>query len=166
MTVAADTYFIVEAGPKIPSNINTRPVPPPIVDIIEPDVVPIAITNPIFVDRNGNGVFEPPGLPVMMAGNTLGEQPVLAGSGGIWERLWQGLGRLASRLRGEAVAEQAPGQMTGVSKEEKAEAIKKGEYFPLHEFSIPPDVVEQARRAAEAAQQATPQGGPKSPPGK
>ena len=60
MTAAIDTYYMVEAGPKLPPKLNTLPTPPPIVDIIEPDVVPLAFTNPIFVDRNANSVFDPP----------------------------------------------------------------------------------------------------------
>ena len=151
MTVAADTYFIVEAGPKLPSDIDTLPVPPPIVDIIEPDVIPIAITNPIFVDRNGNGVFDPPGLLVTMAGNAPAKPLGVARAGwaGIWDRVRHGLERLASHLEGEVVAKGMPGEMTGISREDKAKAAKKGEYFPLYEFSIPREAVEQLQRAQE-----------------
>ena len=35
-----DTYYVVEAGPKLPAELNTLPTPPPIVDIVEPDFVP------------------------------------------------------------------------------------------------------------------------------
>ena len=35
--------------------------------IVEPDVVPFAMTNPIFVDVGGNG-FTPPGLPQVAGG--------------------------------------------------------------------------------------------------
>jgi hypothetical protein len=160
-TVTQDTYFVVEAGPKLPTDIDTPPAPPPIVDIVEPDVIPMAITNPIFIDRNGNAMFDPPGLPVMPASNTVAERPVFArvelesdgtpALGRLWHRLAVGMARVASRMTGEVVAEDLKGEMTGVTKEEKAEAARKGEYFPLHEFSIPADAVARARRAEEAA---------------
>jgi len=154
MTLGSDAYFIVEAGPKLAPSIDTLPTPPPVVDIIVPGVVPLAVTNPIFVDLAGNG-FDPPGLPVMMADDALAERPVYAATDGMIDRVWRGLTRLASRLTGTAVAEDAPGEMTGVTKEDKAEAVKKGEYFPLEEFRIPPEVVEQLRQQQEAAEGAS-----------
>jgi hypothetical protein len=150
-----DTYFICEAGAKLPASVNDLPTPPPIVDIVEPDVVPFAATNPIFVDTNGDSDFDPPGLPVMMA-----SAAPAAGSEtpGLLARLRHALVRLAARITGEAIAEEQPGEMTGVTKEQKEEAAKKGEYFPLREFAIPPEAVEAARKAAEeAGRQAAPQ---------
>jgi hypothetical protein len=140
MNISTDTYFIVEAGAKLPPSVNTLPTPPPIMDIVVPDVVPLAITNPIFADRNGNTTFDPPGLPVQMA----------AAPAGRWDRLWSTLTRLASRLTGEVVAEDAaPGEMTGVTEEAKQKAAARGEYFPLHEFSIPLPAVEALRQEAD-----------------
>jgi hypothetical protein len=172
MSIAQDTYFIVEAGAKFPADINTPPTPPAIVDIVEPDVVPLSVTNPIFVDRNGNATFDAPGLPVMMASSTSTELPAFArvrmevpDDEGIWTKLWTGITRYASRLRGVAVAEEAPGEMTGVTKEQKAEAVRKGEYFPLHQFSIPRQAAEQMRRQQEAAQQGSAPAGSGAPTG-
>ncbi len=148
-TITQDTYFIVEAGAKLPANPNTLPPSPAIVAIVEPNVVPIAISNPIFADKDGNAAFDPPGLPVMMASTA----PVEEEAPGFLARLRRGFQQLAMRLRGEVNAEdQAPGEMTGVTKEQKAEAVKKGEYFPLRQFSLPPEAVEAARKAAEAEQ--------------
>jgi hypothetical protein len=148
LTAATDTYYVVEAGPKLPPSISTLPTPPPIVDIVEPDIVPLAFTNPIFVDRNGNSVFDPPGLPVMMA-SAAPESPTL------WERVRDVLASIGSRLRAEVVAQdKVPGEMTGVTKEQKREAMEKGEYAPIWELKIPPDaaeqLLEQQRKAAEA----------------
>ncbi|HSK76498.1 MAG TPA: hypothetical protein VLQ45_08555 [Thermoanaerobaculia bacterium] len=58
-----DSYFIVEAGVKIDAAGN--PVSPQLLETVwnvEPSVVPLAFSNPIFVDRDGNG-YTPPGLP-------------------------------------------------------------------------------------------------------
>jgi hypothetical protein len=149
-TITQDTYFVVEAGPKYPALVTTLPVPPPIVDIVEPDVVPLAITNPIFVDREGDAVFSPPGLPVMMASAA---PPPADDNPGLWQRVRDVFALLATRFRGEAVAQrQAPGEMTGVTKEQKAEAAKEGEYFPLHEFTFPPEALEAVRKAIEESE--------------
>jgi hypothetical protein len=146
MTVTQDTYFIVEAGPKIPASITTLPVPPPIVDIVAPDVVPLAVTNPIFIDKDGNGSFNPPGLPVMT---------VRAAPTSMWARLGSLVDRLLARLGGEAVAEGAPGEMTGVTDEKKAEAAKRGEFFPIYEFSIPKEALEELERGERGAPPST-----------
>ena len=173
MMISQDTYFIVEAGAKFPTDINTPPTPPAIVDIVEPDVVPLSVTNPIFVDRNGNAAFDAPGLPVMTASSTPADLPAFArvrmeatdDTDGLWAKLWIGVARFAARLSGVAVAEQAPGEMTGVTKEQKAEAARKGEYFPLHEFSLSPEAVEEMRRQQEAGQQGSAPGGSPAPAG-
>jgi len=146
--VAQDTYFVVEAGPKLDPNPSVLPVPPPIVDIVEPDVVPIAITNPIFVDTNGNMTFDPPGLPVLTARAPAApdEAPgFLAAARRIVDQVLAG-------LRGEVVASDLPGEMTGVTDEQKAEAAREGRYVPLHELSLPADAVAEALRKAEDAE--------------
>jgi hypothetical protein len=149
LTAAIDTYYVVEAGPKLPPSINTLPTPPPIVDIVEPDIVPLAFTNPIFIDRNGNSTFDPPGLPVMMASAAAPK------SRSTWERMWEGLASIGTRLRGEVIAQDVPGEMTGVTKDQKQEAMEKGEYAPIWELSIPADaaaeLLEQQKAAEEAA---------------
>lgn len=147
---AGDTYYIVEAGPKFPTNINDPPTVPPIVNIVQPGVVPNSLTNPIFVDTDGNSAFDPPGIlpPPLMASADQAPR-------GFWQRVTEQLWQFASRWTGEAVAEQASGRMTGVTEEEKQEAVRKGEYFPLHEFAVPAEAAaEAARKAAEAEQKA------------
>jgi hypothetical protein len=52
---SSDYMVIVEAGPAL----GTAPTSPPIVNIIEPDVVPLGFTNPIFVDVGGDGFALP-----------------------------------------------------------------------------------------------------------
>lgn len=142
-----DTYYIVEAGPVFPVSINTLPTPPPIVDIVQPDVVPNSITNPVFVDIDGVGGFDPPGVlpPPLMA--SADQAPK-----GFWQRVTDQLWNVASRVRGEAVAQNQPGRMTGVTEEQKREAVRQGEYFPLQEFAIPADAAAEAARQAEEAE--------------
>jgi len=58
-----DSYFHVEAGIRLDGNGD--PLSPGLlgtVQTLEPGVEPIAFTNPIFVDRQGDG-YTPPGLP-------------------------------------------------------------------------------------------------------
>jgi hypothetical protein len=158
MNVSLDTYFIVEAGAKIPADFNTLPTPPPILDAIEPGIIPEAVTNPVFVDRNGNNTFDPPGLPVQMVSNGTADLPKFAqvkiestgSEGGFWVWVRSGFARFASRWTGTAVAQDRPGEMTGVTKEDKAKAAAKGEYFPLYEgFTIPADKAEALQRQAD-----------------
>ena len=146
-TPAVDTYYIVEAGPQFPVSINTLPTPPPIVDIVQPDVVPNSITNPVFVDINGVPGFDPPNVlpPPLMA--SADQAPK-----GFWQRVTDQLWNVAARVRGEAVAQNKPGKMTGVTEEQKREAVRKGEYFPLQEFSIPADAAAAAAKQAEEAE--------------
>jgi hypothetical protein len=59
---------------------------------------------------------------------------------------------VAARVRGEAIAQNQPGKMTGVTEEQKAEAARKGEYFPLNEFALPADAAAAAARQAEEAE--------------
>jgi hypothetical protein len=156
-----DTYYIVEAGPKFPStDITILPTPPPIVDIVQPGVVPNSITNPIFINTNGDSDFDPPGLLPPPA-----PKVVIAESRGFWSRLQDRLLALAARVRGEAVAQRLPGRMTGVTEAKKQEAIREGEYFPLYELQLPADAAAEFARqeAAEDAakqQQAQPGGEP------
>src|SRR5207248_2801545 len=44
-----------------------QPLSPPVYAAIAPSYSPIAFTNPIFIDRNGNDKFDPPGLPPTVA---------------------------------------------------------------------------------------------------
>jgi hypothetical protein len=61
--IDADSYLHVEAGIRL--DVDGDPVSPALlgtVQTIVPGVEPFAFTNPIFVDRDGNG-YLPPGLP-------------------------------------------------------------------------------------------------------
>jgi hypothetical protein len=58
---ASDYMIIVEAGPKLSAG---TPASPPVVGVVEPEVVPIAFTNPVFVDVDGNGFALSQGTPV------------------------------------------------------------------------------------------------------
>ena len=60
--IDADSFITVEASVKIDG--GGKPVTPGLLgtlQTIEPGVVPLGFTNPVFVDRDGNG-YEPPGL--------------------------------------------------------------------------------------------------------
>jgi hypothetical protein len=60
--IDADSFITVEASVKIDGDGD--PITPGLLDTvqtIEPGVVPLGFTNPVFVDRDGNG-YEPPGL--------------------------------------------------------------------------------------------------------
>ena len=58
-----DTYYVVEAGQDMgPDAIGEPPLPQGAISVIEPLVRTLAFTNPVFVDVDGNGVFDPPGL--------------------------------------------------------------------------------------------------------
>jgi hypothetical protein len=61
--IDADSYFTVEAGVRLDAQGN--PLSPQLLETVwkvEPSVVPLAFTNPVYVDRDGNG-YTPPGLP-------------------------------------------------------------------------------------------------------
>jgi hypothetical protein len=83
-----DTAYVIEAGARLPFAIDTdgdgvvdrsdtngdgvidgndtgiaQPPSPEIYAAVAPGFVPLAFTNPIFVDADGNGRFDPPGLP-------------------------------------------------------------------------------------------------------
>lgn len=55
-----DAHVIVEAGVPLPA-AGTTPTSPEPLDTIQPGVVPVAVTNPVFVDVDGDG-WRPPGL--------------------------------------------------------------------------------------------------------
>jgi hypothetical protein len=63
LTLDRDAWLVVEA---VASNGNNVQIPQPpggLYNIIAPSFVPLAFTNPIFVDIDGNGQFDPPGIP-------------------------------------------------------------------------------------------------------
>jgi hypothetical protein len=149
ITVAGDTYFIVEAG----AALSPFPSSPEFVDTIVPGMVPLGFTNPVFVDLGGDG-FDPPGLPVMASATGAGEPlPAFARvrrrdltwfarAGDWWDRV---LARLAASS--EATADDEQVVLTG--RAHRAEVDRQrmtptAEYFPLYHFTIPPAAVEEA----------------------
>ncbi len=87
-----DTAYMIEAGARLPLAIDTdgdgvvdrsdtngdgvingsddgiaQPPSPEIYAAVAPGFVPLAFTNPIWVDVDGNGKFDPPGLPAAPA---------------------------------------------------------------------------------------------------
>jgi hypothetical protein len=63
LTFERDTWLVVETSTV---NANGNPIPQPpggLYNIIAPGFVPIAFTNPIFIDIDGNGRFAPQGIP-------------------------------------------------------------------------------------------------------
>ena len=62
LDLTGDSFFTVEAG--VALDANGAPLSPGLVaDVqeIEPEIVPLAFTNPIFVDQGADG-YTPPGL--------------------------------------------------------------------------------------------------------
>src|SRR4029450_3741405 len=66
LRLSQDTFLTVEAGPPL---AEVSPTPPPVVNLVEPDVGPFAMTNPSPVVRAaGADGFTPPGLPQVLGG--------------------------------------------------------------------------------------------------
>jgi hypothetical protein len=150
VVIAEDSYFVVEAGAKL----SPLPAPDPFASTIVPGLIPIAFTNPIFVDRAGDG-FDPPGLPVMASAAGAGEIiPAFAKLRRADESLWQRMyawGRDAwddARQWGRVVAEDEQTEvLTGRALREewaRSRDIPTHDYFPLYRFRIPPAAVDQA----------------------
>jgi hypothetical protein len=104
ISYANDYLVIVEAGPKLDSG---TPASPEIVNVVEPDVVPLGFTNPIYVDVGGDGFALAQDTPLRTA--------------------------------------PPPGRMTGVTQAAREAAIRRGDFFPLHEFRLDPAAVAAAR---------------------
>jgi hypothetical protein len=66
LRLAGDTFFVVQAGVAEPADPFVLPRSPEPVATVLPEVVPMALTNPIFVDVGGDG-FTPPGLAAATA---------------------------------------------------------------------------------------------------
>jgi hypothetical protein len=149
ITVAGDTYFIVEAGAKL----SPFPSSPEFVNTIVPGMVPLGFTNPVFVDLGGDG-FDPPGLPVMASATGVAEplpafarvvrrdRTWLARVDNWWDRA---LGRLTASP--VATADDQQEVLTG--RAHRAEVDRRrmtptAEYFPLYHFTIPEAAVAEA----------------------
>jgi hypothetical protein len=63
LTLTADTWFVVETSASNPSGSPILEPQAGLYNIIAPGFVPLAFTNPIFIDADGNGRYDPPGIP-------------------------------------------------------------------------------------------------------
>lgn len=157
--VAVDTYFIVEAGAKL----SPLPAPTPLIDTIVPGMVPIAFTNPVFVDLAGDG-FDAPGLPVMASASPVldalpafaqverADRPWYARAGGWLRRAVASLGGPRS-----AIADDEERVLTGRELAEKVQRDKKqatSDYVPLHQLQIPTSAVEEALKQLPESERA------------
>jgi hypothetical protein len=149
LSLSVDTWFVVEAGPKL----TPPPTPPPFVDMIVPGNEPIGFTNPIFVDLAGDG-FDPPGLPVMASATGAGEATprfarVKRLDSSMWARVgqWWDSALASARTWGSAEAHEEQPPLTGKELQAEVERQKNqasDDYFPLYRFSIPPESIDQA----------------------
>lgn len=62
VAVSKDTWILIEAGAAIPANPNDEPSVPYEYSRVTTGIPPLSFTNPVFVDANGNGRFDAPGL--------------------------------------------------------------------------------------------------------
>lgn len=148
VTVSVDSYFIVEAGAKL----SPLPAPPAFLDRIVPGLIPLAFTNPIFVDLAGDG-FDPPGLPVMASASGVGEelpafacvvrrdQRLLVRAGEWWRGVLATVGRPNEALACNASGQTDPALAQDLEEEKKRPSP---EYFPLYQFRIPESAIDEA----------------------
>ncbi len=150
VTISQDAYFLVEAGAKL----SPLPAPDPFASTIVPGLVPIAFTNPIFVDLAGDG-FDPPGLPVMASAAGMGEAaPAFArlrrADEPLWARVqgWWNDALASAKGWGRVTAQEEQKEaLTGRALQEEVQRqreVPTSDYFPLYHFRIPPEAVEQA----------------------
>ncbi len=62
LSLDKDAWLVVEATTKPDPKSGEPSLPGGLYNIIAPKFAPLAFTNPIFVDVDGNGRFDPPGL--------------------------------------------------------------------------------------------------------
>ena len=155
VTLAVDTYFIVEAGAKL----SPLPAPDALVNTIVPGMVPLGFTNPIFVDLAGNG-FDAPGLPVMAKAVPLASELPAFARVERADRTWLAMlrGWFAATLAAVTTTREASAHGsnnvladgTVVTGKELAEKVQRDkdtstdDYFPLYRFRIPADAAEKA----------------------
>jgi hypothetical protein len=178
LATAGDAYFIVEAG----TPLDPLPSSPDPIALVVPGMVPLAFTNPIFVDLAGDG-FDPPGLPVMAASAATAaplprfanvrraETPRITG--------WMARGWHAVRTRLAASGSAAADQAMPIAEEGSPPAAEqpgrtpsaghhREGYFPLYEFEIPESAIDDAlrtlpeRERARIGAQRTPPAAPRT----
>ncbi len=62
LALARDSWVVLEAGAALPSDPSQEPTWPPAYTKVTSGFSPLSFTNPVFVDVDGNGRFDPPGL--------------------------------------------------------------------------------------------------------
>lgn len=62
LTFERDTWLVIEATTRADPESGEPSRPGGLYDIVAPGFAPLAFTNPIFVDVDGNGRFDPPGI--------------------------------------------------------------------------------------------------------
>jgi hypothetical protein len=111
LVVDDDAYLLVEAG----AALSPTPTPDAFVDEIVPGLVPLAFTNPIFLDLDGDG-FDPPGIAAAAAAAAA-----------------------PASLQVQSLEAAAPPSMyDGLSEEEVQEVWA---HFPIHRLEIPESAV-------------------------
>jgi hypothetical protein len=70
VTLERDAFITLEAGAPLEASREAwiESHPGLYTEVLAPGHVPVAFTNPVFVDVDGNGVFDPPGLDGVAAG--------------------------------------------------------------------------------------------------
>jgi hypothetical protein len=126
VTVLQDTYIVVEAGARLdPATPAAGPA-----ERLVPGLVPIAFTNPLFVDRGSDG-FTPPGLPVMATASGAGEPlPAFA-----QVRVGDTISRLSGRPRAQAA--RIPSGAEQRARLARDRTRHTADYFPLFTVDIP-----------------------------
>lgn len=62
LTLARDSWVVLEAGAALPSSTSQEPAWPAAYTKVTSGFSPLSFTNPVFVDVDGNGRFDAPGL--------------------------------------------------------------------------------------------------------
>ncbi len=126
LTVAQDTYLIIEAG----APLDPTPATPEPLARLVPGLVPIAFTNPIFIDRNADD-FTPPGLPVM-ATATGGGEPLPPFTTVAWGD--------GNPVRTTQRSQRVPDASEQRTRHARARLRHTAEYFPLFALRLPADL--------------------------
>lgn len=144
-TVSGDSYYIVEASQNLP--LSGAPPVDPVMNLVAKDALPWAMSNPIFVDGDGDNVYSgialapnsgEPSCPALPPSCSAGAATVSLAAPAImvaksesdkgWNFSW--FARLLDSLIGRAVADNdaAPRVMDDRERvREREEAVEKGE---------------------------------------
>lgn len=146
-SVSADSYFIVEASPNMPS--SGTPDVDPVVDAVAAGLFPFAMTNPVFVDTDANGDYDGIGVPEPVCGPLPGSCSAGAAVASVpMESMYADvrtsdglLGRMSEFFSRQALA--CATSSDALDEHERAEEHEKvirrsaPNYFPLHYVTFP-----------------------------